>query len=155
VAEGTDGTLYGSNIGMFDGEIYQISTNGIFTVLLYFSHTNGSSPCGGLVLGDGGKLLGVTAGGGTNDQGTVFSMTASLAPVITSVSKTNNTVELHWRGLTGSVYQVQYANDLSSTNWTNLTSFMSPPFETTTNYDSIPAGVSQRFYRVVLLQFPQ
>lgn len=154
VAEGADGTLYGMNdVGGGEGEIYQISTNGIFTVLLYFNGLDGASPTGGLVLGNGGAFFGITGSGGTNNAGTVFSMTATLEPVFKSVSKTNNIITLQWSAIVGQVYQLQYSDSLQfAANWSNLSSTLDAGYETMTNYDSIPDGISQRFYRIVLLQ---
>jgi uncharacterized repeat protein (TIGR03803 family) len=72
----SDGNLYGTT---YDGgtsnagTVFQFSTNGALTSLYSFTGGNdGGYPLAGLVLGSDGNFYGTTAGGGTNDYGTVF-----------------------------------------------------------------------------------
>jgi uncharacterized repeat protein (TIGR03803 family) len=87
-----DGNLYGTardttlekwgngNFGFNgNGSIFRIATNGAFSVLATFAHTNGNGayPRAGLTLGKDGILYGTTTGGGLNRQGTVFKITTN------------------------------------------------------------------------------
>ncbi len=47
------------------------------TTLVNFGGTNGAPPSGSLIADAKGDLLGTTSGGGANDDGTVFEITAS------------------------------------------------------------------------------
>ena len=85
VVQAPDGNFYGTtyNGGDYgDGTVYQMTANGVLTVLLSFNGTNGSHPAAGLVLGADGQLYGTTCDGGTNDvdnggDGTVFKITTN------------------------------------------------------------------------------
>jgi uncharacterized repeat protein (TIGR03803 family) len=54
-----------------------VTTNGTLTTLASFNYTNGASPSAGLVQGADGNFYGTTAEGGTNGNGTVFSVTTN------------------------------------------------------------------------------
>jgi uncharacterized repeat protein (TIGR03803 family) len=81
----TNGLLYGTASGggesIYYGTIYTITEAGNFTTIYNFCLTapcpDGSDPYGALVLGVNGLFYGTTSEGGTEDQGTVFSMTPS------------------------------------------------------------------------------
>jgi uncharacterized repeat protein (TIGR03803 family) len=72
-----DGLLYGmtvlggsSNVGV----LFSFNpTNSQFNVLVNFNGTNGSTPWGSLIQHSNGKLYGVAYGGGTNNNGVLFS----------------------------------------------------------------------------------
>jgi uncharacterized repeat protein (TIGR03803 family) len=79
-------TFHGGLAGTIDcsfgcGTIYQLrppATSGgawTYTVVFYFTGANGSFPDGGLGLGGGGVLYGVTELGGSFGGGTVFALT--------------------------------------------------------------------------------
>jgi uncharacterized repeat protein (TIGR03803 family) len=80
--QATDGNLYGTTTGgegtPTAGSIFKITPQGTFTTLHTFcgqSCGDGALPYAGLTQASGGLLYGTTAGGGTNDAGTVFSIT--------------------------------------------------------------------------------
>jgi uncharacterized repeat protein (TIGR03803 family) len=80
LVQGGDGTLYGttSEGGSGSGTVFAISTNGVLTTLYSFSGGNdGSSPYAGVIQANDGNFYGTTAYGGTNDDGTVFQITAN------------------------------------------------------------------------------
>ena len=63
-----------------NGTVFQITTNGVLTTLLYFNGTNGGNPASGLVLGTDGNLYGSTTWIGTNDSthfGSIFRITTN------------------------------------------------------------------------------
>jgi uncharacterized repeat protein (TIGR03803 family) len=71
-------TLYGLSFAggsTSNGSVFQVSTNGTGVNLVYsFSGgTNGTAPCGSLVLG-GSAFYGLTYHGGTNNSGVLFQM---------------------------------------------------------------------------------
>jgi uncharacterized repeat protein (TIGR03803 family) len=76
LVQGTDGNFYGtaSRGGTSsDGTAFKISTNGVLTILYYFTGNDGAYPQAGLVQGTDGNFYGTTYGGGTNyGNGTVF-----------------------------------------------------------------------------------
>jgi uncharacterized repeat protein (TIGR03803 family) len=81
--QGLDGNLYGTTLGggtPGPGTVFRITPQGkLATIYDFCSQTNcvdGSEPYGGLVLGTDGDFYGTTSQGGTNDDGTVFKITA-------------------------------------------------------------------------------
>jgi uncharacterized repeat protein (TIGR03803 family) len=97
--QGTDGNFYGTTqMGGFPvcsssdlgcGTVFKITPTGVFTTLHTFcteaNCVDGSSSYAGLVQGTDGTFYGTTAGGGTQNQGTVFSLDVGLAPFVESV----------------------------------------------------------------------
>jgi uncharacterized repeat protein (TIGR03803 family) len=82
LVQGSDGYFYGTTPfgGTNDnGTVFQISTSGTLTTLCKFlGYPNGGVyPYGGLVQGSDGNFYGMTSGGGTNDDGTVFMISSS------------------------------------------------------------------------------
>jgi len=81
LVQGTDGNLYGSTAygGDFGkGTLFQITTNGVVTVLVSFDGTNGARPSAALLQAGDGSFYGTTPFGGTNgNNGTVFRVTPS------------------------------------------------------------------------------
>ena len=127
---GTDGNLYGvTGAGVAastNGSVFQINpTNGIFTTLWQFNGTDGRNPSGALVqynddVNSGfGYLYGTTAEGGTNYNGTIFSL------AVTNLAAANQTVgtigfgpsSVNFRTPTaaGLVYQLQFTDALDVT----------------------------------------
>jgi len=98
LTQGPGGNFYGTtqvggiNLGISDGTVLQVTTNGLLTVLVSFNGTNGAFPVSGLVLGRDGNFYGTTAGGGTNGSGygTIFKMTTDgVLTTLISFSGTN------------------------------------------------------------------
>lgn len=80
--QGTDNKLYGTTKGggMYGaGVIYQLTPQGVFTVLHDFGDPNypndGSYPDAGLLQATNGNLYGVTTYGGSNGYGVIFQLT--------------------------------------------------------------------------------
>ena len=98
---GPDGNFYGNteiggtnssaNAGATGwGTIFQITTNGAFTMLADFAYTNGALPWGSLTLAPDGNFYGTTYGGGTIDDGTVFRInTDGILTTLLSFNWTN------------------------------------------------------------------
>ena len=89
---GPDGNLYGTAINggtnlvqvgpnsynaVSDGTVFRVTTNGVFTPVVYFNGTNGANPYGSLTLLGDGNFYGVTAYGGISNSGTVFRLTTN------------------------------------------------------------------------------
>src|SRR5260370_18278791 len=78
---GRNGLLYGttsSGGASGNGEVFRLnSQTGVLTVLHSFAGSDGASPEAPLTLGPGGAYYGTTNTGGTNNFGTVFSITPS------------------------------------------------------------------------------
>jgi len=76
-----------------------------------------------LVQGSDGSFYDTTPGSGQGGAGTVFRLTVvSAAPEFQAVALTSSTLSLTWSTEAGATYQLQYNSDLSSSNWTNLSS---------------------------------
>ncbi len=85
--QASNGILYGTtnegggtvNCYLGCGTIYEITRNGAFTTLYYFSEPGPSNPyMGALIQGTDGRLYGTTfSGGGSGDDGTVFRISLS------------------------------------------------------------------------------
>ncbi len=79
LAEGTDGSFYGTTPGGGDfanGTVFKITPQGALTTLHSFDIGDGASPQAGLIQGSDGNFYGATIGGGTG-WGVVFKMTPS------------------------------------------------------------------------------
>jgi uncharacterized repeat protein (TIGR03803 family) len=61
------------------GAVYKITAAGTESVLYSFGATasDGAGPVGGLIVDSAGNLYGTTVGGGANDRGTVYKITAA------------------------------------------------------------------------------
>ena len=81
LVQGKDGNLYGTTPvggGVGYGTVFKISTSGAYTNLYSFTDANdGWLPLAQLVQGNDGYLYGTTAGGGTNNDGTVFKISTN------------------------------------------------------------------------------
>jgi hypothetical protein len=90
----------------------------------------------------------------SNVFGSVTSSNAVLTviqqPVILSVGVTNQVLGLTWSAVTGQTYQVQYNDDLRTTNWTALVPNILAGGSTATETNSI-TNSPQRFYRIMLV----
>jgi uncharacterized repeat protein (TIGR03803 family) len=81
LVQGSDGNFYGTAGygGTNDfGTLFKITTGGVFTRLhLFTGGDDGSNPNGGLTPGSDGSFYGTANQGGTDNQGTVFKITAN------------------------------------------------------------------------------
>ena len=82
VIQASDGSLYGATTGggaNGNGTIFKLSTDGLGFIVLhsFLQASDGASPYASLVQATDGKLYGTTINGGTNGDGTVFSMTTA------------------------------------------------------------------------------
>jgi len=86
---GPGGNFYGTAVGggsnllnlggnnyeaVSDGTVFELTTNGVLTVLTDFNGTDGANPYGGLALGLDGNLYGTTTYGGISNDGTIFQL---------------------------------------------------------------------------------
>ncbi len=78
--QGTDGNFYGSTYdgGAFSyyGNIFKITSAGVFTSLYSFQGTDGDEPIGGLTQAIDGNFYGTTQVDGVNGYGTVYKITS-------------------------------------------------------------------------------
>src|SRR5215472_14451829 len=93
LVQGMDGNLYGSTSygGTGQGTIFRINSAGQLTTLYNFcsltSCEDGQYPYGGVIEATDGNFYGTTAGGGTNNYGTVFRITpAGMLTTLVSFS---------------------------------------------------------------------
>ena len=83
---GTDGNFYGTTSGGgVDnyGTIFQLTPGGTLTTLVLFDYDSyGANPLGGLFEGADGNFYGTAESGGTNANGTVFSLSLPPPPPV-------------------------------------------------------------------------
>ena len=87
--EGTDGNFYGTTYqggANGDGTIFKITPSGALATLYSFcsqsSCADGEYPLAALTQGTNGTFYGTTYNGGTNGDGTVFSLSVGLGPFV-------------------------------------------------------------------------
>ncbi len=149
---GPDGNLYGTTgTGGSNGQgtLFQLTPQGALTTLVHFNGANGSAPFSNLVQADDGRIYGTTMQGGKNDAGTIFRF--APPPVLQSVRQNGNAVEMRWNSVAGNGYQVQFATNLSQTNWTNLGDTVMATNASMSATDVTDPAPSQRFYRLIAL----
>jgi uncharacterized repeat protein (TIGR03803 family) len=78
---GTNGNFYGTTVngGSNDyGTVFEVTTQGVLTTLHSFTYGNdGAFPYAGLTEGTNGNFYGTSEGGGVDQYGTVFQITAN------------------------------------------------------------------------------
>jgi len=76
------------------------------------------------------------------------------APILSNlVAQLNSgTVTLSWTAIPARRYRVQYKSNLDDIAWFNLGSAVTASDHTASKTDTTVAGVSQRFYRVLLIE---
>lgn len=78
---GPNGIFYGTTLGggtnnSVNGTLFQITTNGVLSSLVFFDSTNGATPYDAPIRGADGNYYGTTtSGGGSKNFGTIFEMT--------------------------------------------------------------------------------
>jgi uncharacterized repeat protein (TIGR03803 family) len=79
LVQGADASFYGTTSEggtSYDGTVFRMDTNGTLTTLVNFDYDdNGGYPDAALVQGTDGNFYGTTSSGGTNYDGTLFSLT--------------------------------------------------------------------------------
>jgi uncharacterized repeat protein (TIGR03803 family) len=75
------GTFYGAALGAGPdqyGTLFKLTSAGVLTPIYGFADsTDGADPLASLILGSDGNLYGTASAGGTNDAGTIFSLTSN------------------------------------------------------------------------------
>jgi uncharacterized repeat protein (TIGR03803 family) len=142
-------TLYGTTYQggtNGDGTVFQIQTDGSgYSVIKSFSGTDGYEPQASLVV-NGNTLYGTTFGGGAVAVGVVFKI--DLSPVMQPPVFAGGQLTMTWGSITNTVYQLQYATNLSQPSWISIGN----PVTATNSTISVSYPItsdSQRFYRVV------
>jgi uncharacterized repeat protein (TIGR03803 family) len=81
LAQDASGTLYGTAVfsgAHGSGSVFKLDADGNNFVDIHdFDNTDGDDPYGGVILGGGGFLFGVTANGGNDDAGVVYKIDTS------------------------------------------------------------------------------
>jgi uncharacterized repeat protein (TIGR03803 family) len=94
LVQATDGNFYGTTYlgGAYgNGTVFKITTAGMLTTLYSFcaesNCPDGDEPFGGLIQDTNGKLYGTTWYGGTDDEGTLFSLGVGLRAFVETQPK--------------------------------------------------------------------
>ncbi|MGH8399305.1 MAG: hypothetical protein ACRETA_13855, partial [Gammaproteobacteria bacterium] len=84
-----------------------------------------------------------------------FQITVNIASNdfrILSVTITNGVAQVTWTSIPGDFYRLQYKDNLNSTNWNDVTPDIMATNQTTSTTNTL-GNSSQRFYRVMLVQY--
>ncbi len=132
-----------------NGTVFAVNTNGMGFTNLHtfalgalnaasiFTNSDGVEPVGGLVL-SGNTLYGTTEFGGTNGNGTVFSLSLDVtAPPLTIILSGTNAI-LTWPDNAG-VFNLQSTTNLASPNWITISG---------QNAVTNPISGTQQFFRL-------
>jgi uncharacterized repeat protein (TIGR03803 family) len=80
LVQGSDGSFYGTTTGAScgadNGTIFKLSLDGVLATVFSFDYTDGFYPASALIQAPNGSFYGTTYEGGTNEEGTVFSVTS-------------------------------------------------------------------------------
>jgi trimeric autotransporter adhesin len=140
--------------GVLAGDTVSLSTNGYAATFASAGVGNGI-----VVTVSGLALTGVSATNYTllqpvgltaNITPKALTINSVPSPVINSVGLTNNIATVAWNSVTGGVYRVQYIDNLSGTNWNDLSPDVMATGLTAIQ-TNVVTGVSQRFYRIRVL----
>jgi uncharacterized repeat protein (TIGR03803 family) len=180
LVQGSDGYFYGTTAGGGsndianggDGTVFRISPSGRETTLYSFgsSPTDGVGPAAGLVQGRHGYFYGTTTGGGANNYGTVFRISASgtYTSLYSFGSSLNDGVypyDVLVQGSDGNLYGTTYyggSNNIAnlgdgtvfrispSGTYTTLYSFGSSPTDGANPYAGLVQGCDGNLYGTTL-----
>ncbi len=138
---------------MAEGTVFEITPAGELSTLVSFDGTNGIYPEAALVQGSDGNFYGTTpdtlVGGAFGGGGTIFRLIQPLSLRI-ALGFRGASVQLSWNSSSNRLYQVQYVNDLSTTNWLNYGPILYATGPVTA-LDVPTFGLQQRYFRVALL----
>jgi uncharacterized repeat protein (TIGR03803 family) len=83
----SDGNLYGTSVSASTGggSIFQITAAGEFNLIYVFCTCSGTSPFDALLQASDGTFYGTTMNGGSSNEGTIFSFSTGLAPLVETV----------------------------------------------------------------------
>jgi len=110
LTQGTDRNFYGTTSGGGadgGGTIFKITAEGLTTLYSFCAQTgcsDGAYPYAGVVQGTDGSFYGTTSVGGTDSEGTVFSLSVGLGPFVETLpasGKVGATVEILGNNLSG------------------------------------------------------
>ncbi|PYM16378.1 MAG: hypothetical protein DME18_01640, partial [Verrucomicrobia bacterium] len=151
---GGDGNFYGTTFGGYAGgfstnlgTVFQLTTNGVLTTMVWFTGTNGAGP-NGLVLGGDRNLYGTTFYGGAGDIGTIFRL---VMPKFSSVARQpGGSLWLSGVGPANEAFRLWAGTDLSLpfTSWTQIASSAFDSSGTFSYTDAGAASNHSRFYRI-------
>jgi len=152
LVQATDGNFYGTTYGTYagaandEGTVFKITPSGKLTTLKSFDGTDGANPYGGLVQDTDGNFYGTTFSGGTNDLGTVFSLSVGLAPFpAVTLSPTGLSFGLQALGTTSPPQSATVTNSGNATltiSSIKISGAGSSDFAQTNNCGTVSAGSS-------------
>ncbi len=125
------------------GNIFKLTPDGQFTVLMNFDVNTVGFSYAGLMQASDGNLYGTT-------DHTVFRLSIPLPPAFKSVTQTNAGIALTWSSVASQTYQVQYRMSPTFGNWSNLGGAITATNGIMTTFDN-PGPDAQRLYRVALI----
>jgi uncharacterized repeat protein (TIGR03803 family) len=149
LVQATNGKFYGTTeqggvpeAGQYSGIVFGITPAGASALLIRFETHNGGYPLGGLLQGTDGNLYGTTTGGGSDTDGTVFSVSLGVGPFVRTLPASGNAgtaVTILGTDLTGTTSVTFNGTPAAIT-------FVSPSEISTT----VPAGASTGMVSVIV-----
>jgi uncharacterized repeat protein (TIGR03803 family) len=106
LVEASDGNFYGVTTGGLTGPgvIFEVTASGAYSVLYVFDSTSGASPGSTPTQHTNGKIYGLAASGGVDNQGVLYSFDLGLPPfvrLLPSSGRAGRTIEFLGEGLMG------------------------------------------------------
>jgi len=83
---------------------------------------------------------------------TVTVLQHPLAPRVETVSLTGNGITIHWTGIVGKTYRLQFKPALDDPDWIDLDGDVTAETSETLKKDDTAGASRQRYYRVLLLE---
>ena len=124
---GSDGNFYGTTYSggtHATGTVFQMSPGGGLTNLYSFTGgTDGANPRAGLIQGSDGSFYGTADHGGAHKYGTIFKFSVPLNPPANQIGgfqPVGSNLVFTVPSVAGETYQLQFATDLVSGNWSNV-----------------------------------
>jgi uncharacterized repeat protein (TIGR03803 family) len=158
LVQGTDGNFYGTtyyggannSCAAGCGTVFEITPAGTLTTLYSFCAltdcADGDLPGAGLLQATNGTFYGTTAGGGTGNDGTIFSLATGLGPFVSFVrnpAKVGQQFGILGQGLTGTTSVLLNGAAASFTIKSDTLLTATVPAGATTGYVTVstPSGV--------------
>jgi hypothetical protein len=137
------------------GTVFQITTNGVHTVLAAFSVVTGGQLGFGLSEGADGLLYGY-AFGANQSNSRIFRLVAAPTPIIKSIWRSedvfgNQHVNVSWDALATQAYRIEYKTSLSQPDWTVIPGAAYTDNDQEIVFEDVFDPDNPRFYRLVLL----
>jgi hypothetical protein len=140
---------YSLSVGSIpDPQPWALESWGYAKTVAYVGITNGTTPTASYLTAAVATSQQRLAIGGQRLAKLLNTMYVTNAPNITAAYRTNSSFAIRWDTVPQRSYRVQWKNQLTDTNWTDLTDITA---NTNTALFSDPMTQTQRFYRLIVV----